>query len=252
MHSRPGPGEPPANVAPTGSGESTQFGMAHLTGHRSPPAPRSPAENVSAWCQGLSKSDAVEKGEEMPGLPPPVGSEAEGLVRYLRQQRNGLQNSAFGLSEQQLRLAPPRSALTVGGLIKHGVLMERQWVGMIAGRPPTADQAYVDSFALADTDTVSSLGSDLQQAAAETEAVIAGLPDLGVEVQLAEGPWYPRGEGYTARWILLHVLEELSRHAGHADLVREHIDGATMYELMAAVEDWPEDRWIKRWRPATS
>jgi hypothetical protein len=72
-----------------------------------------------------------------------------------------------------------------------------------------------------------------------------------VEVQLAEGPWYPRGGGYTARWVLLHVLEELSRHAGHADIIREHIDGATMYELMAAVEGWPANEWITPWRPSS-
>ena len=54
------------------------------------------------------------------------------------------------------------------------------------------------------------------------------------------------------RWILIHVIEELARHAGHADIIREHIDGATMYELMAGAEGWPETPWIKPWRPAGS
>jgi hypothetical protein len=48
---------------------------------------------------------------------------------------------------------------------------------------------------------------------------------------------------------LLHLLEELARHAGHADIIREHIDGATMYELMAGAEGWPETDWLKPWRP---
>ena len=187
----------------------------------------------------------------MPGTPPPIQTEAEGLVVYLRQQRDGLLNAAFGLSEDQLRSKPSVSALSVGGLLKHAAQTERQWVDMIVGdgQAPGSEQAYVDSFALHETDTLASLRAELQRTAAATEEVVAALPDLGVEVQLAEGPWYPRGGGYTARWILLHVLEELSRHAGHADIVREHIDGATMYELMAAVEGWPANEWITPWRP---
>jgi uncharacterized damage-inducible protein DinB len=195
----------------------------------------------------------------MPGMPPPIQTEAEGLVVYLRQQRAGLLNAAFGLSEDQLRSRPSASALSVGGLLKHAAQTERQWVDMIArqhtsfghGPEQGSEQSYVDSFALAQGDTLASLSSELTETAATTERVVAVLPDLGVEVQLAEGPWYPRGGGYTARWILLHVLEELSRHAGHADIVREHLDGATMYALMAAVEGWPEDRWIKPWRPSS-
>ena len=52
------------------------------------------------------------------------------------------------------------------------------------------------------------------------------------------------------RWVALHLIEELSRHAGHADIIRESVDGATMYELMAAAEEWPETDWIKRWKAA--
>ena len=186
----------------------------------------------------------------MPGMPPPVRSEGEALVVYLRQQRDGLRNAAFGLSEDELRLAPSRSALTVGGLLKHAAQTERQWVAMVAGQSPAGgEQEWVDSFTLTPEDSLASLTEDLERTAATTEAVVAQLPDLGVEVQLAEGPWFPRGPGYTARWVLLHVLEELGRHAGHADIVREHLDGATMYALMAAVEGWPESRWVKPWRP---
>ena len=74
---------------------------------------------------------------------------------------------------------------------------------------------------------------------------MAALDDLGDKVQLPAAPWYPHDpEGFSARWILLHVLEELARHAGHADIIREHIDGATMYELMAGAEGWPETDWL--------
>ena len=49
------------------------------------------------------------------------------------------------------------------------------------------------------------------------------------------------------RWVVLHLIEEIGRHAGHADIVRESIDGATMYELMAAVEGWPATEWLQPW-----
>jgi hypothetical protein len=52
-----------------------------------------------------------------------------------------------------------------------------------------------------------------------------------------------------ARWILLHLIEETARHAGHADLIREALDGALSGPLMAAAEGWPADGWVKPWRP---
>ena len=57
------------------------------------------------------------------------------------------------------------------------------------------------------------------------------------------------GDAFSLRWMLLPPVEETARHAGHADIIRESIDGATAYPLMAAVEDWPETPWMKPWRP---
>ena len=66
-------------------------------------------------------------------------------------------------------------------------------------------------------------------------------------------PWFPQDMDYwSVRWVAMHLIEELSRHAGHADIIRESIDGATMYELMAGLEGWPETDWIKPWKPATT
>lgn len=58
-------------------------------------------------------------------------------------------------------------------------------------------------------------------------------------------------EAWSVRWVLLHLVEETARHAGHADLMRELIDGAKMYELMAAVEGWPDTDWLRAWRPTS-
>lgn len=184
----------------------------------------------------------------MPGNAPPVQTEVEGLLAYLRQQRAGLLNAGFGLSPEQLRATPTVSSLSVDGLIKHASRTERQWADVIAGQSSQDEQAYADSFALGPDDTLESLTAEVAETAAATEAVV-GSVGLEAEVTLPPAPWMPTGGGYTARWVVLHIFEELSRHAGHADLIREHIDGATMYALMAGSEGWPETAWLKPWRP---
>jgi uncharacterized damage-inducible protein DinB len=187
----------------------------------------------------------------MPGNPPSVNTEREALVAYLVQQRDGLKYAAYGLTEEQARAKPTVSALSVAGLIKHAGVTEKSWIQTMTGNVGYAsERAYFDSFTLTDEETLNSVLADLDQVAAETAAAVAALGDLGDKVQLPQTPWYPQDpEGFSARWILLHVLEELARHAGHADIIREHIDGATMFELMAGAEGWPETEWIKPWRP---
>ena len=172
----------------------------------------------------------------MPGNPPPFDNETDGLLLYLVQQRDGLRFAAYGLTEEQLRLkATPASALTVGGLLKHATVTERGWVDLIAGKAADkTEEEYGSDFIVGPDESLESLLELQAVTAAHTEEVVRGLPSLDVAVQLPEAPWYPQNAaGYSARWILLHLIEEVARHAGHADIVREHIDGATMYELMA-------------------
>jgi hypothetical protein len=77
---------------------------------------------------------------------------------------------------------------------------------------------------------------------------------LDAEVPVPKGvPWYPDDvDAWSVRWVLLHLVEEIGRHAGHADIVRESIDGATMYELMAAAEGWPATEWLQPWTAPTA
>lgn len=84
------------------------------------------------------------------------------------------------------------------------------------------------------------------------EAVrVIGEADLEARVPAPDAPWFAGTEGWSVRWVVMHLVEELARHADHADIVREGIDGATTYELVAAVEGWPATPWLTPWTPPT-
>jgi uncharacterized damage-inducible protein DinB len=192
----------------------------------------------------------------VPGTVPPVADERQGLLAYLEQMRLVIRIAAYGLSDEQARLAPTAGTLTVGGLIKHVAAVERTWVNtMFQRRPPTAEgqQDYEANFRLGPDETLAEALTNYDEAAKETDAVIAGITDLGQPVPVPrDAPWFPKDvEAWSVRWVLLHLIQETARHAGHADIVRESIDGATAFPLMAAAEGWPETPWMKPWQPTT-
>ncbi|EWT01571.1 hypothetical protein N865_09800 [Intrasporangium oryzae NRRL B-24470] len=192
---------------------------------------------------------------------PPVRDERENLIAYIEQQRDAFATVAFGLTEEQIRLAPTAGTLTIGGLIKHVTTCERGWVDRIAAAPnpppPPKESfeervaAYGQDFVVTDDDTLESLLAALAAEGVRTREVL-GSADLDAPVPVPrDAPWFPRDvDAWSVRWVAGHLVEELARHAGHADIVRESIDGATMYALLAAREGWPETPWLRPWRPA--
>jgi uncharacterized damage-inducible protein DinB len=191
----------------------------------------------------------------MPGQVPPLDDERELLLAYLAQQRDGLRYAAFGLTDDQARLTPTKGSLSIGGILKHCCEGEAGWIGLVAGRERASAEdgqaRYEDHFRFGPDDTLDALLFRYEQVAKETEAVIGGLAlDHPVPVPQDE-PWFPKDvESWSVRWVLLHLIEEIARHAGHADIIRETIDGATMHPLMAAAEGWPATDWLKPWEPA--
>ena len=187
----------------------------------------------------------------MPAHVPPVADEREALLAFLRHQRQGVRYAAYGLTDAEAAAAPTAATLSVGGLIKHLTSTERWWVALVTGAASKQDQqAYVDSFRMADGETLEALLTDYAAAAAETEKAVAAIGDLGEPVPVPRGvPWMPQDvEAWSVRWVLLHLIEETARHAGHADLVRESLDGAAAISLLAAAEGWPNDGWIVPWQ----
>jgi uncharacterized damage-inducible protein DinB len=183
----------------------------------------------------------------------PVADEREGLLGFLAQQRRVIKAAAFGLTEEQLRLAPSASSLSVGGLLKHVASVESGWLDLVLQRESEqTEESYGSDFHLTPEDTLESLLAEYDRVAAETEALTADL-DLGHPVPVPDQPWYPKDlKAWSVRWVLLHLIEETARHAGHADIVRESIDGATTFELMAAAESWEPNPWLKPWQPPTA
>jgi uncharacterized damage-inducible protein DinB len=191
----------------------------------------------------------------MPGNAPVHADEAEQLLAYIAQQRDGIRFTAFGLTDEQARLTPTAGGLSIGGLVKHVAEMERSWIDNVLQRDRggAGDQEadYESGFRLGPDETLASALAQLDEAAEETETIVRDLADLDRPVPVPQGvPWFPDDiDAWSLRWVLLHLIEEIARHAGHADIIRELIDGATMYELMAGYEGWPATDWIQPWQP---
>jgi uncharacterized damage-inducible protein DinB len=189
----------------------------------------------------------------MAGSVPPVRDEREGLLAYLAQQRYTMKLTAHGLTDEQARLVPSASELSVGGLIKHVADMERGWMDTVLGVTAPGNDGdtdhYADNFRLGPDETLAEVLDAYDAAAARTDRIIAGIEDLGRAVPVPQGvPWFPQDvEAWSVRWVLLHLIEETARHNGHADIVREHVDGATAFPLMAAAEGWPATPWMQPW-----
>ena len=197
----------------------------------------------------------------MPAMPPPIADERAGLKEYVAAQQYAFHAIAFGLTDEQARSAPSVSALSIGGLIKHVTNCQRGWMQRVAAAPeltesdkrPMTDQAadYQDEFVMGEDETLAGILAEFDKQNAETLRLIEAT-DLGAAVPIPQHvPWFPKDvAAWSVRWVIFHMIEELARHAGQGDIVRETIDGATLYELLAGLEGWPETDWLKPWKPA--
>ncbi|SEH46190.1 Protein of unknown function [Mycolicibacterium rutilum] len=198
----------------------------------------------------------------MPGMPPPAADERQTLIEFLAFQQNAFFSVAFGLTDEQARSTPSVSALSIGGLAKHAAGVQKGWTDRMVAAPdfpPKDDRPmdvvmaeYQDQYVMRDDETLAGLLDALRAQNEETLRVLKAA-DLSTPVPVPhEVPWFPHDiDHWNVRWVAMHLIEELCRHAGHADIIRESLDRATMYELMAANEEWPETDFIKRWRPAS-
>lgn len=156
------------------------------------------------------------------------------LRETLAKHRALLRYTVRGLSDDDARRRPTASALTLGGLLKHVADCEAGWVdfiltGVVAGAEKWAEWAADadgdrDDFTLDPADTLASLLARYDEVAARTDELV-GTVDLDLSHPLPEAPWFPAGTRWSARHALAHIIGETAQHSGHADILRETLDG---------------------------
>src|SRR6201996_9482576 len=196
----------------------------------------------------------------MPALASPVADERSALREYLAYHQSAFFAVAFGLTDEQARSSPMVSELSIGGLVKHVTAMQSNWMARVAAAPDLAPRdprpfdeiakEFGEQHVMRPDETLDGLLEKFKEENTTTLSLVE-TADLDAKVPVPQDiPWFPKGiKDWSVRWVILHVINELTRHAGHADIVRESIDGATMYELLAALEGWSIEGWVQPWKP---
>jgi uncharacterized damage-inducible protein DinB len=174
----------------------------------------------------------MDRREEPPVRQDPdatTTSERDSLGQYLDYQRETILLKTEGLTKAQLAQQIPSSGLTLAGILYHLALVEESWFEEdFLGHEPRADFAGVDWKADPDYEFRTALEKepdwlrrryrDACDRARKVTAAADSLDDVSVSTRVG-------GKPFTLRWVMLHLIEETARHAGHADLLREAIDG---------------------------
>jgi hypothetical protein len=151
------------------------------------------------------------------------------LLESLRRHRSFLRFTVRDLAEEQAQLRPTVSALNLAGLIKHVAATEASWVrfaegGAEAMRRNWGPDAWSRHWHLEPGETLAGVLAEYEEVARHTDELV-GTVDLDADHALPEAPWFEPGARWSARRVFLHVIAETSQHAGHADILRESIDG---------------------------
>jgi len=170
--------------------------------------------------------------EPLPHEAPATGSEVESLVGSLERQRRIFIWKCSGVDAAGMATTTATSSLTLGGLLKHTALVEDEWFGVrLLGRAPAEPWASVDWEARPDwewrsaaDDSPEELTALWEQTVARSRAAVAAaFGDGGLDRLSA---WRRAdGTGLSLRRLVIDMIEEYARHAGHADLIREAVDG---------------------------
>jgi uncharacterized damage-inducible protein DinB len=164
-----------------------------------------------------------------------VTGERADILDFLGKHRYFLRHTANGLSDKQANTRSTVSALTIGGLIKHVTEVERTWAEFAktgGGKEvpeeieftPELIAQWENQFRLTEGETLAGVLAEYEKVAAATDELVRTL-DLNTTYELPAAPWQPPGVFWSVRRVFLHITAETAQHAGHADIIRESIDG---------------------------
>jgi hypothetical protein len=187
---------------------------------------------------------------------PACDDEITGLVKYIDEQLTAIRAAAVGLTEEQARLTPCRSALSIGGLLKHATYCMRGAMDRLAdgGAAPVIDEAgfvrYQGSFALGDDETAAGALGEFDAARVDYVAAIAAKDPASASIE-PPAPWNGIYDSRPAlaRYYLVHQVEEFARHAGHADIIREQIDGVAVPQIVLSESGAPANDYFQPYAP---
>ena len=190
----------------------------------------------------------------MPLHVPPVADETSAIAAFLAQAQDAFRVLLHGLDAEQASEAPSASSLSLGGLVKHVTAVQHTWLDSALAAPslpPAGDVGdYLEGFTFRPTDSLADLLTAYDEVCAAVLDAVRRL-DLDTPVPVPDQPWFPKDVSHwSVRWVWWHLVEELTRHAGHGDIIRETLDGATMYALVAARDGLPDLPFLKAWKPA--
>ncbi|MFD0278008.1 DinB family protein [Kitasatospora sp. NPDC127111] len=158
-----------------------------------------------------------------------MSRERADLVETLDKHRGFLRHTVRDLTDEQAARRTTVSELCLGGLIKHVTGTEARWMRFAVGGAEAMASEPVDwegQFRMTDGETLTSLLAAYERVARETDELVSTLPDLDHAHPLPEAPWFEPGASWSVRRVLLHIIAETAQHAGHADIIRESLDGA--------------------------
>ncbi|TDB70408.1 DinB family protein [Micromonospora sp. KC721] len=154
--------------------------------------------------------------------------ERASLLAILGRQRDMLRRTVRGLTDEQAATRSTVSALCLGGLVKHVAAIEDGWARFMVGGAeamPGQTDDWQAGFRMIGDETLAGLLDRYAQVAARTDELVSTL-DLDAAHLLPAAPWFEPGASWSVRQVVLHLVAEISQHAGHADILRESIDGA--------------------------
>ncbi|MFD7864622.1 DinB family protein [Streptomyces sp. NPDC057682] len=164
-------------------------------------------------------------------------TERDDLLALMTDQRTNFLFTLADLDDAGARARTTVSELTLGGLLKHLGQVQRTWLAVVDGTAPARVEwadLDPDGNRMTATDTLPALRTAFDEAAAAFDRTVRDEPDLDREVTLPAYPWSPPVPVVrTVRHVLWHIFREIAHHSGHADIVREALDGASTTAKMA-------------------